>query len=566
MEPVHHVLLRLLFVYVVRVNFSVAIICMVRVPTRNVTSGSLVSQSYSNVSHHRMSLPVARNTYPGNETTHGYIHQLSETSDTEEAEISDESSCSTESEDPSAHSKEGEFDWDKPTQTRLLAMYFYGYIFTQVPGGWLAGRIGGRRVWGVCQTISALCSLATPLAARTNVYIVYAIRFILGLAAGVSFPCIHAMMGRWAPTLERSKLVSFSFTGMSVGTVLTFSLSALLCVSGFDNGWGSIFYLSGAGNLLWVVVWLLVTSDTPAKHKRIKEIEKNYIMKSIGESPESKARIPTPWRAMITSGPVWAIVSAHVLHNYTNYTMLTSLPTFMKEVLKFDTRQNGALSAVPYLSQAVVSALSGQVADRLRERASSAPRTPGSSSRSPVAFVGSAVCMALAGYMTCSQRPLAVFLLSLCLSFMGLNRSGFGVNHIDLAPRHAGVLYGLTNTVATVPGMIAPLIAGALTPNRTAEEWRRVFFVCAALAVLGAILYGVLADGELQTWAVPPSEELKVAGPRTNTNENNEDLLLSPFTADDATQRRINSEDIKSPGLEKLNQGSLSQTGGDKQP
>lgn len=94
----------LLFVYVVRVNFSVAIICMVRVPTRNVTSGSLVSQSYSNVSHHRMSLPVARNTYPGNETTHGYIHQLSETSDTGEAEISDESSCSTESEDPSVNS------------------------------------------------------------------------------------------------------------------------------------------------------------------------------------------------------------------------------------------------------------------------------------------------------------------------------------------------------------------------------------------------------------------------------------------------------------------------------
>lgn len=50
-------------------------------------------------------------------------------------------------------------------------------------------------------------------------------------------------------------------------------------------------YQTGAGNLLWVVVWLLVTSDTPAKHKRIKEIEKNYIMKSIGESPESKVSL-----------------------------------------------------------------------------------------------------------------------------------------------------------------------------------------------------------------------------------------------------------------------------------
>jgi len=31
--------------------------------------------------------------------------------------------------------------------------------------------------------------------------------------------------------------------------------------------------------------------------------------------------------------------------------------------------------------------------------------------------------------------------------------------------RYAGVLYGITNTAATVPGMVAPIVAGALTPN-----------------------------------------------------------------------------------------------------
>ena len=31
--------------------------------------------------------------------------------------------------------------------------------------------------------------------------------------------------------------------------------------------------------------------------------------------------------------------------------------------------------------------------------------------------------------------------------------------------RHAGVLFGITNTAGTVPGMIAPLVAGLLTPN-----------------------------------------------------------------------------------------------------
>ena len=31
--------------------------------------------------------------------------------------------------------------------------------------------------------------------------------------------------------------------------------------------------------------------------------------------------------------------------------------------------------------------------------------------------------------------------------------------------RYAGVMFGITNTAATVPGMVAPLLAGYLTPN-----------------------------------------------------------------------------------------------------
>ena len=31
--------------------------------------------------------------------------------------------------------------------------------------------------------------------------------------------------------------------------------------------------------------------------------------------------------------------------------------------------------------------------------------------------------------------------------------------------RHAGVLFGISNTVGTIPGMLAPTVAGLLTPN-----------------------------------------------------------------------------------------------------
>ncbi|XP_025084620.1 sialin-like isoform X2 [Pomacea canaliculata] len=526
-----------LILYVTRVNLSVAIICMVRAPRVNVTSDHQTNDSIL--------------------ATHGLTTKLTTAYPdvTGENVAADdriaESGCTLDITKSSLSVNDGEFDWDKGTQSRLLAIYFYGYIFTQIPGGWLAGRYGGRLVWGLCQSICALSSLALPLAARAHVYLVYGLRFLLGLASGVSFPCVYAMMGRWAPKLERSKLMSLCFTGLSVSNVLTFTLSALLCVYGFDNGWGSIFYLSGIGNLVWVVVWFVVTADTPDKHKRISEAERNYIQRSIGDTPEDKEISPTPWRAIFTSAAVWACTVAMMSFNCTSYTLQTSLPTFMKEVLNFDIKQNGGLSALPYLCESLVSVLAGQVADRLRERGILSTKNT-RKLFTILALLGSATCIVSAGYMDCSQRAVAVFLVCLSLSFLGLNRGGFLVNHIDLAPRHAGVIYGISNTVATVSGMVGPIIVGSLAPNGTAEEWRHVFYVCAAVSVVGAMVYGVFAEGELQSWAAPPSVQHVVDCHKVKEIENNKNRSYPITQCEDSSPGDIttNNADPMTPRKE----------------
>lgn len=46
----------------------------------------------------------------------------------------------------------------------------------------------------------------------------------------------------------------------------------------------------------------------------------------------------TPWLEFAKSMPVWAIVVAHTASNWGTYTLLTNLPAYMKEVLKFDMR------------------------------------------------------------------------------------------------------------------------------------------------------------------------------------------------------------------------------------
>ena len=56
---------------------------------------------------------------------------------------------------------------------------------------------------------------------------------------------MNAMWGKWAPTMERSKLGAFTYSGSQFGTVISLPLSGLLCQYGFDGGWPSVFYVFG---------------------------------------------------------------------------------------------------------------------------------------------------------------------------------------------------------------------------------------------------------------------------------------------------------------------------------
>ena len=77
------------------------------------------------------------------------------------------------------------------------------------------------------------------------------------------------------------------------------------------------------------------------------------------------------------------------------------------------------------------------------------------------AFILSGSFLLLCGYLGTTTAT-AVTFLTIAVGSHGLSLSGFGCNHLDIAPRYAGVLMGLTNAVATIPGIIAPYIAKAI--------------------------------------------------------------------------------------------------------
>ncbi|XP_063347477.1 sialin [Pelmatolapia mariae] len=391
------------------------------------------------------------------------------------------------------------YNWDSETQGWILGSFFYGYILTQVPGGYLAGRFGPKWLMGFGILGTVIFTLLTPVAADLGAGYLIAVRVLEGIGEGVTFPAMYTMWAAWAPPLERSRLLTISYIGAQLGTVISLPVSGEII---FYLDWTYVFYIFGAVGLVWFVLWAFFVFDSPNTHPRISEQERLYITSSLkNELSTSASNIP--WRSIVTSMPLFAIVVAHFSYNWTFYTLLTLLPTYMSDILGFSIQQNGFLSALPYLGCAVVAVLSGQIADYLRETRKYRTIIV-RKSFTLIGMIGPAVFLVAAGYTGCDYT-LAVTFLTISSSLGGVSASGFNINHLDIAPSYAGILLGITNTFATIPGMVGPVIARALTQQNTIEEWQIVFYIAAAIDLFGAIFYAVFGKGTVQSWAVHTS-------------------------------------------------------------
>lgn len=85
--------------------------------------------------------------------------------------------------------QEGEFDWDETLQGLILGSFFWGYAFTNIPGGRAAEYLGGKLVFGLGIVASAFLTLVTPVSARTSTELLITVRFACGT---VQVSCLRA--------------------------------------------------------------------------------------------------------------------------------------------------------------------------------------------------------------------------------------------------------------------------------------------------------------------------------------------------------------------------------------
>ncbi|MFH4980167.1 hypothetical protein AB6A40_006876 [Gnathostoma spinigerum] len=162
-----------LITFALRTDLSFAIVCMVNETAINVASG-----------------------------TSGHKHSMCLT-DNQTEKIKEQ------------HPKKngGNLPWTKQDQGYVLSSYFWGYVSSQILSGYLAGKFGGRLIFGLSTFFGSIVTLASPFVASTNIHIFVILRGILGFVQGSLFPAFHTLWSAWSPPMERSILTGITYAG-----------------------------------------------------------------------------------------------------------------------------------------------------------------------------------------------------------------------------------------------------------------------------------------------------------------------------------------------------------------
>ena len=385
---------------------------------------------------------------------------------------------------------QAEYGWSETTKGLVLSSFFIGYMLFMVPSGWLANRVGGKLVLGAAVLWWSIFTFVTPAAAGFGLALLLAARIAMGAGEAAMFPSAYNLYARWVPEQERSRAVALLIGGIPMGTLFALIVTGWLVT---QFGWESVFYIFGLSGILWYVLWHLFGHHDPQTDPRCTPEERELLAanaENIGSSLENEGSQSIPWKKFFSTPAIWALIVNHFCSNWGFYMLLAWLPSYFSTTLKLGIVNAGFYSAAPWLTMFIVGNIGGVLADKLVAKGLKLLTVR--KIMQVTGLMGSGLCFWAAQDVT--NAPAALSLMCGALGFVALTWSGFVPNHLDIAPKYADILMGVTNTAGTIPGIIGIAVTGWLV--ETTGSYASPFALCAAINFVGAVIWLFFAKAE----------------------------------------------------------------------
>ncbi|CAI9722078.1 putative inorganic phosphate cotransporter [Octopus vulgaris] len=391
----------------------------------------------------------------------------------------------------------GSINWTPNQQGIITSAFFVGYFLSQVPWGIISQRIGGKLTVGWGLLACAILTFTFPSASKYSFPLATVIRGLMGLAQGSVFPGLILLQGKWVPVSERSKFNTVIGSGGLVGLILSTYITSLLNSNSWFGGWETPFYVFGGATFIWFIFWHFFMFNEPNEHPRISAEEVDYIQRSLMNTKIHNNDIP--WKKVLTYIPLWSVNIMLFCSSWLFYSIASFLPTYMKNILGLDIHQNGIFSSLPYVAALFMSIISGILADVLLNKGVDITVV-----RKLFAACGlllETLGMLVVVYLGC-RRSFVEIMLIVAYGFGSFSDGGTSVTIIDIAPKYAGFIYGIANSVANLSGVMGPYVTGAIVKDESSlYEWKKAFWVSCGMNILGVTTFLCFGSAKKASWA-----------------------------------------------------------------
>ncbi|SIT38285.1 Major facilitator superfamily (MFS_1) transporter [Paraburkholderia ribeironis] len=353
-------------------------------------------------------------------------------------------------------------------------IFFFGYLFLQIPGGRRAAMGSGKKfiAWSLVSwaVLSALTGLVT------HTWELLTLRFLLGVAEGGMLPVVLTMVSIWFPDRERGRANAMVIMFVPLAGMITAPLSGFV-LAVYD--WRHLFFSTALLSILFLTVWLRFADDSPQTARWISPREKAYILDALRAEQERKRAAAAPsatsFGALMGNPTIWLLIAINFCYQVGIYGYTMWLPTLLKNLTHTGMGKIGLLAMLPYVAMIIGMFATSYLSDLTGKRRLFVL----------LPLVGFAASLAMS-VLTQSVMLVSFAFLIGCGFFLQAAAGVFWAIPPKLcSPETAGSARGLINALGNLGGFCGPYAVGVLTQHYSPAAG--VYSLAGALTVAGLL-------------------------------------------------------------------------------
>ncbi|XP_026735215.1 putative inorganic phosphate cotransporter [Trichoplusia ni] len=392
-------------------------------------------------------------------------------------------------------------NWDGKIQGAVLSSFFFGYALMLLPSELYFKKIGGKLLTTTIFLVNGALCVAMPTIINKGGWVAACnAKLFMGMSHGCFNTVNQTLLERWLPPSERRIFNYFVYGGIQIGIILALPLSGKLTTA--PLGWELVYYVLAMLGLSMAVISGALTASSPDQHQAIGDAEKEFIQENLNYY--RKKELQRPWREILRSSRLWALVGAHAACNAVFIFFLVHLPAYLM-MYGLSLKDSAWYSMFPFIAMSLSYLIISPIIDWVYSIQYFNYIFNASFFRKVINALGAfGIVM---GLTMIPNLPLEwsrsiIVILTAILGLLGFQFCGLLSTYKDMSDNYSGTLMMVSCTVSSLVGTAVPFVSGLILGDNMADlrHWRVIMLTLSTLYIVSTIVYTSFGSNERQYW------------------------------------------------------------------